>query len=190
MIGSVCSRSHPVSAWPASWNATTFLSASDITLLFFSIPEIGHMTVTWQSLLYNHWAYLQWLSQWHTQSHARWPRHLCTWRRVRLPHSQCWQCQHLHVYGESSNIRHIVDTLISKETWHMYNIIPLPLCPGEGSQSRWVSIHRLLQQDLLQIDLKDGLPFGQGREIDQDLSVEPSRSEQGLVEDVNAIGGR
>ena len=71
----------------------------------------------------------------------------------------------------------------------MHNV-PLPLCRCEGSQLRWVSIHGLLQQDLLQVDLKDGFPLEQGREIDQDLSVESSRSEQGLVEDVNTIGGR
>ena len=37
-MGSVCSSSQPVRAWPASWNATTLRSAGVITLLFFSIP--------------------------------------------------------------------------------------------------------------------------------------------------------
>ena len=38
IMGSVCSSSQPVRAWPASWNATTLRSAGVITLLFFSIP--------------------------------------------------------------------------------------------------------------------------------------------------------
>lgn len=45
MMGSVCSNSQPVRVWPASWNATTFLSAGVIVLLFFSIPVCMHVWV-------------------------------------------------------------------------------------------------------------------------------------------------
>ena len=101
-MGSVCSRSQPARAWPASWNATTFLSAGDITLLFFSIPEAGSM---WLSHDKEHIAYYSYMtnrqlsSQQHTQSRARWQRHLWTWQHAMRPHSQYLQCQHLCVEG-------------------------------------------------------------------------------------------
>ena len=99
MMGSVCSSIHPVRAWPASWNATTLLSAGDITLLFFSMPggvgsrsHDSHMTITWYTNMY-----LQWPSQWRTRSHVWWRKHLWTWPHARWPRSQYLQYQHLSV---------------------------------------------------------------------------------------------
>lgn len=39
MTASVCSRSHPTSACPDSWKATTLCSSFERILLFFALPE-------------------------------------------------------------------------------------------------------------------------------------------------------
>ena len=80
------------------------------------------------------------------------------------------------------------EKLLWKKCLALWNILT-SVSRCEGSQSRWISIHRFLRQDLLPVDLKDGLSLGQGKEVDQNLPIESSQSEQRLVEDVNTIGG-
>ncbi len=92
MMGSVCSKHHPTSAWPASWYATILRSSHDITWFFFSIP-IHHMI----HKLWCHMTYRLLFSLQHTQSRLPSLHSSCSVLRGVQPRSLCWQCQHLCV---------------------------------------------------------------------------------------------
>ena len=60
---------------------------------------------------------------------------------------------------------------------------------SEGCQSRGVGLHRPFQHHSTQVDLKYLLPLWQCGQVNGDLSVEPARSEQSLIQDIHTISG-
>ena len=64
-----------------------------------------------------------------------------------------------------------------------------PHQPG-GSASQDVQVYVFIQRHVLGVYFEDPFPTPPTRDINHDLTVEPAGPQQGLIQDVRAIGGR